>query len=313
MALPQYNTEQLILSIQRRCTVPTSQLTYTETDWAAMATEEMFDILVPMIMSTREEYFVGYVDVPLVEGVIEMPGYTIGEKLRSICYVQGGSPVTLINLPRIDLDIVAGLNQLSFSTIAGFYITGNTLNIYPQNALPQNSTIRLYFYKRRLNLAEPENYGQVVSVDELTGTVQLSNVPTSWEVGTELNSVSGTPNFQITNPLMTVTAVSSPTIILDNVTDVLVGDYFSDVGWSAIPQIPVEAHGYLAQLTAIKALEGLGALEGMKAAQEKLEKMTPGLMIVTSQRVDGSVKKLVNPNRINGYGWGLGRRRWGGW
>jgi len=312
MALPQYDVEQLILNIQRRCTVPTSQLTFTDQDWAAMATDELGDSLIPIIMSTREEYFVEYVDVALSGGSIEIPSDTIGEKLRSVCYLQAGTPLSMINLPRIDLDIVAGFNQFSFTTVAGFYITGNLLNIYPSNALPQNSTIRLYYYKRRLALAQPADYGKIISIDVPGTTLVLSNVPNDWSAGTQVNAVSSVPNFKTTNSLMTITAVSSPSIVVDNVDDLSVGDFVSDLGWSAVPQVPVETHGYLAQLVAVKALEGLGAFDGMKVAQAKLEEMKPDMLIMTSQRVDGSVKKVVNPNRLNGFAGGT-LRRWGGW
>lgn len=105
--------------------------------------------------------------------------------------------------------------------------------------------------------------------------------------------------------------VSAPSVILDSVEGIEVGDYISDLGFSAIPQIPVEAHAYLAQLTAVKALEGLGDRTGMEAAQEKADLLKKSLLVMISQRVDGSVKKVVNPSgglRVNN---GLWRRGYG--
>ncbi len=315
MPLPQYATEQLIENIKRRCAVPTSQLTYTDEDFTLLANDTLQDEIVPTMMTAREEYFVFYEDFASpTNGIIEFPKSAIGAKLRSVCYIQqSANPLLLINLPRIDLDVVAGIGFINNVSLAGFFVQNNALHLYPNTCVPSGTLIRLYFYKRTLTLADPDNYGQVVSIDAMNNTLVLQNVPSGWAVGTTLNSVSSEPNFQTTNDLMTVTAVSTPTIIVDSVAGVEVGDYITEVGFSAIPQVPVEAHAYLAQLTAVLCLEGLGDREGAKAAQDKAEKIKTGLMTVVSQRVDGSVKKVINPNgglrlgsKIGRWGWSRG-------
>jgi hypothetical protein len=312
MPLPQYATEQLIDNIKRRCAVPTSQLTYSPADFTDLANDELQGQVVPLIMATREEYFVTFTDVQVTGNEVEIPDDAAGEKLRSVCFVQSSSPLWLINIPRIDLDVVAGVGFANYASLAGFYIQGNKLMLYPSNSVPQNTTVRLFYYKRTLTLANPSAYGQVLTVDHNTNEMTLSFVPNDWDIGTELNAVSQTQPFGATNSLMTVTNVSSPTVIVDDATGVSVGDYVSDYGFSAIPQVPIEAHAYLAQLTAVKALEGLGDREGMKAAQAKADMLQKALLVMVSQRVDGSVKKILNPNgglRINGGLWrnGFGR------
>lgn len=308
--LPQYTNEQLIENIKRRCTVPTSQLTYTLEDFVELANDELQGEVVPLLMSTREEYFVTFVDVASpADGVIPFPENTVSSKVRSICYVQQSSPLVLINIPRIDLDIVAGVGFANFNTLAGFYIQGNDVIFYPNTSVPTGTMIRIYYYKRTLVLAPPGAYGRVVAINEMDNSLQLDAISFEWEVGTKLNSVSSKPGFEVTNPEMTIVSVSSPTIFVDSVADVTVGDYVSDMGFSAIPQIPIEAHAYLAQLTAAKCLEGLGDAEGMTVALNKAEQLKKGLLVMISQRVDGSVKKVMNPNGGLRFGAGLGR--WG--
>ncbi len=309
MSKPQYNVEELIENIKRRCSVPTSQLTFTNEDFTALANDEMQGEVVPLIMSTREEYFVDYVDVSTTaSGYIPFPEEAVGAKLRSVCYVQQSSPLVLTNLPRIDLDVVAGVGFASMNTLAGFYIQGNDLVLYPESSVPVGTTIRIFYYKRTLVLADPSNYGQVVSIDSGNNTIVVNFVPSSWAIGTELNSVSSRANFQVTNSLVTIVNLSDPSIILDSVEGIEVGDYVSETGFSAIPQIPIEAHPYLAQLTAVKCLEGLGDRPGMETAQAKADILKKNLLVMISQRVDGSVKKVMNPSgglRLNS---GLGRR-----
>ncbi len=311
MALPQYATEQLIENIERRCSVPTSQLTLTDSDWAALANDELQGEVVPLVMAGREEYFVDFVDVlSPFDGIIDFPEHAIGGKLRTVAYYQQTNPLILINLPRIDLDVVAGRGFFNYQTLAGFYIQGNKLCLYPNTSVPTNTTIRLYFYKRTLVLVPPAQYGQVISVDPMTDTVILSRTPSSWAIDTQINTVSQKPNFETTCALATITAVSNPSVILDTVAGISVGDYMSEYGFAAIPQVPLEAHAYLAQLTAAKGLEALGDREGMKAALEKAETLKTSLQVMISGRVDGSPKKVVNPDgglRARG-GW---RRGWG--
>lgn len=310
--LPQYDTDELIENIKRRCSVPTSQLTFTPEDFTLLANDELQGEVVPLLMSAREEYFVEHIDVTAdSEGVIEIPSDAVGAKLRTVCLVQQASPLVLVNLPRIDLDVVAGVGYASFNTIAGFYVQGNDLVLFPNTSVPTGTQIRLYYYKRTLVLADSTQYGRVTSVDPNTNTVVLNFVPYNWAVGDQLNSVSSTPNFKVTNSLMTVTNISSPSIILDDVTDVAVGDYISQYGFSAVPQIPVEAHPYLAQLTAVKCLEGLGDEAGMKVAQAKADVLKDNLLVMISQRVDGSVKKVIDPS--GGLRIQTGRRWRSGW
>lgn len=314
MALPQYNVEQLIENVKRRCAVPTSQITFTNEDFALIANDELHTEVIPLIMSTREEYFVDFVDVNVnTERSIIIPEDAVGAKLRSVCYVQQSSPLVLINLPRIDLDVVAGVGFANYATLAGFYIQGNELMLYPNTSVPVGTQIRLYYYKRTLVLAEPSSYGQVISIDVPNKTLLLNFVPYNWEVGTKLNSVSSKPNFEVTNNTMSVVTLSAPSVIVDDVTGIEVGDYISELGYSAIPQVPIEAHAYLAQLTAVKCLESLGDNPGMQAAQAKADILRKALLVMISQRVDGSIKKVVNPSgglRING---GIYRRGYGRW
>lgn len=263
MSGPSYDMEQLIANIKRRCSIPTSQLTYTEEDFAALANDTLQGEVVPTIMSAREEFFVDYVDIPCPsDRIIDFPTDTVASKVRSVCYVRNTNPLTLTNLPRIDLNTVAGVGFNNYNTLAGFYIQGNKLVLYPNTSVPVSTIIRIYIYKRTLVLDEPSNYGRIIAIDTNTNIVTVDHVNTSWIVGTELNTINGSTPFDTTNELTTITNISSPNITLDSIEGVVVGDYLCNHGYSAVPQIPIECHAYLAQLTAAKCLEGLGDREG---------------------------------------------------
>jgi hypothetical protein len=316
MALPQYSTIELIENIKRRCTVPTSQLTLEDSDFCALANDEMQDIVVPLLMSVKSEYFLTFEDLQSdLTGSITIPEAAVGEKLRSVCWLQNSSPLILNNLPRIDLDVVAGVGPVNYNYLTGFYIQGNKLMLYPNNNISTNQTIRLYYFKRTLVLTDSSNFARITSIDTNNLSIVLDGaVPSSWAAGTRLNAVSSTPSFQTTNELMTITSISSPTIFLDNVDGLSIGDYISLEGYSAIPQIPLEAHAYLAQLTAVKCLETVADRPGMEVAQAKANELRQNMLTITTQRVDGSTKKIINPS--GGLRTGSGFGRWGngkGW
>lgn len=310
---PQYDMEQMIANIKRRCAVPTSQLTYTLSDMTDLCTDTLQGEVVPLLMSTREEYFVEHYDLPVPSNnIIEFPNDTVASKVRSVCYVQQQSPLVLINLPRIDLDIVAGVGFSNYATLTGFYIEGNKMVLYPSTSTRAGTNLRIFFYKRSLVLASPQNYGRITSIDTIAKTATLDYVPPAWTTSTSLNAVSSLPPFAVTAKSVTPVSISSPTIEFSSVSDLTVGDYLSLEGYSAIPQIPIEAHAYLAQLTAAKLLEGLGDFNGMKMALDKATQLKDGMLIMLSQRVDGSVKKIMNPT--GGLRLGASIGRWGrGW
>lgn len=295
MSAPAYDMEAMIANIKRRCTMPTSQVTFEDSDFAELCDDELKESVVPLLMSCREDYFVDYIDQAAPsDGVISFPDNTVASKVRSIAIVAQSSPLILSNLPRISIDTVTGVGFSATSAACGFYVQGNDLVLYPQGAIPGGTTIRIYYYKRTLVLTAPTNYGRVIAVDTATNTLTLDNLPTDWATGDDLNAVDDLPGFQVTKTCQIV-SVSDPSVIVDDATDIEVGHFVSLSGYSAIPQIPIEAHGYLAQLTAAKCLESIGDREGMSAAMAKADKMKDSLLVMLSQRVDGSPKKIISP------------------
>lgn len=309
--LPQYDMEQMIANIKRRCAVPTSQLTYTDSDFTKLCTDELQTMAVPLIMSCREEFFVTTRDIATpADRRIPFPSDTVSSKIRALTYLQQSSPVVTINIPRIDIDIVNGVGFSNYATLAGFYLENNEMVLYPNTSVPVGTMLRMFLYRRTLDIAAPADYGRVLAINTGSNTVTLDFLPPAWEIGDVVNSVNSIMPFDVTNAAMTITNVSSPSLIVDNVDDLQVGDYISLQGYSAIPQIPIEAHAYLAQLTAVQCLEGLGDQTGKQSAEEKAEKLKTNLLILISQRVDGSIKKIMNAS--GGLRLGAGIGRWGG-
>lgn len=320
-----YSNQALINNIIRRCFTPQSQITFTPTAFCLTANDEMQGEVVPLIMSARSDYYLTFEDfTPDSEGKITIPSQAAGDKLADVMIAQGssaGGNLCLYNLTQYELPVIGGYGASgvtfgSFGIVGGtggFYIQGSDLFLYPPNLTNSNQRIRLYYYARPLVLAAPSEYGQIVSIDYLNNSVVLTNVPTSWATGTEINIVSNIPQFKTKVFSDTIVSVSSPTVNLTDVSNASVGDYVSLLGYSGVAQIHVDAHGYLAQLAAAKTLESLGDKEGMDAALLKAESLKKGVLIQVSNRVDNSPKIISNPNggilgAVSWSGWGNSRR-----
>jgi len=305
-----YSVRALINNIKRRCAVPEAAQTFTSEGFTLLANDTLQGEVVPLIMATREEMFVEHYDTPVpADGIIDFPDDTVGNKIRAVTVLMSGTPQYLSNVPRIDLDVVSGVGAAPIITGAGFYIEGNKMKIYPSNGLA-GQTLRIFYYKRTLELADPANYSRIISIDTISNTVVVGLTPSDWEAGTVLNSVNGSTPFNVTNDEIEIVSINAPSIVLSSVEGLNVGDYLSVQGTSGVPQVPIEAQAYLAQLTAAKVLETLGDTQGMQNALAKAEQLKKNLLVMISQRVDGSVKKVINPN--GGLRIGNGLRRWRG-
>lgn len=71
-----------------------------------------------------------------------------------------------------------------------------------------------------------------------------------------------------------------------------VGDYIMKKEETIIPQLPAELRPILAQRTAVKLLEALGDTEGMRNAQQELERMEHNAMELINNRVEGAPQKV---------------------
>lgn len=77
-----------------------------------------------------------------------------------------------------------------------------------------------------------------------------------------------------------------------------VGDFIMEENETIVPQLPAELEPILAQRTAVKMLEALGDFDGMKMAQDELERMEHNSMTLIDTRVEGAPQKITNRHSI---------------
>lgn len=313
--MSKYDMEQLIKTVERRCSLPISQIQLTEDDIVSFANDELQDSLVPLIIRSQQNYFLKNVDlIPDNTGIIPIPSEAVG---CILVYVMATGPnQSFIKLPYLDLGTISEYgNGFGFGIAGGyngygtggFYTEGDDIHLYPSTLLnTYNQELRLYYYGKPLDLIEPDFYGQIVSVDHNTNTVNLSNVPSNWSIDTEVNIVDDQPNFKTLLDTTVVSIVGSDVVLADT-TGISVNDYISLKGTSAVPQVLANAFSYLCQLTVVKCMESIKDNSGLQNASASAERLKQDLVGLISNRVQGQPQKIVNNNWFTG--WNGGRWR----
>jgi hypothetical protein len=193
MANPWLTSNDLIASVQRKISFPTSQQTFSNLDVLAFANEEMFIAQVPSVLEFHQEYFVSYKVVPLQVNlnIYPIPNRATGMKLRDLFWQdQNGN---LFEMTRVDehdkafYQMNGGANQ----AIHTFYLQGNDVVLTPGvvNA-PTGSLVFVFFIRPN----------QLVKNDR---TIQINN-----SLINPLDTVSLNLNA-IYNKIATYTAVNT--------------------------------------------------------------------------------------------------------
>tara|TARA_R100000781_G_scaffold6971_3_gene6878 strand:- start:402 stop:1325 length:924 start_codon:yes stop_codon:yes gene_type:complete len=296
-----YTITSLIASVKRRCSVPTAQSLFQNTDFASLLSEEMQSIIVPLIMSEQEGYFIHSKDMTIDGSTKEfrIPDRAIGGKLKDVGFYNSNSD-TLNLRPRLSLEDYGNRRGNFLHDLTGYWLKDNKIVFNPAPT-DTGDTVRVYYYRRPSNLVQLSETGKITAIDTDTKVVTIDTVQSSWTTANTFDFIRGRGMFQSLGDDLAITAMpdSSSLTFTDTLpTDLAVGDYVALSGKSPIAQIPYEAHHLLAQLGAIKVNEALGDMQGLQMAQSKYDVLVNAMLRSINNRVDGSPRKVVNRNGI---------------
>ena len=304
MATEDHTTTALVTGIKRRGSIPENQNLFTTPDLLAMADDEMRSNLYPMLMNLHAEYFVDKTDTPVSSGTdneFSFPSTAISTKLRDVTIIDtnGGE----FSIPQLSQDTVydrdSGSRSTNPSQNLGFFIRGNKVKLYPK--VPEGDyNLRLYFFRRPNRLVVTSAAGKITAIDSTLNIMTLSNVPAAWTTGDTICALDSKPSFNLKVETDTLVDVSAPTIEVADVSSYTIGDWVCLEGESTIPQIPVESHPILEQAVCTLALLALGDPK-WKEHEAKLQQMRIAFQQMTSGRVEGEAKVIVDPVAIQNF------------
>lgn len=291
MAISQFKatTTDLLNSITSRGLVPTNQNTYTQAQILQLADEELQIGLLPLVISTQEEYYATYKDYPVFATAYTLPERAVGGKLRALVLVDSAGNEQPIM--RIEFE------DIPYQFDMGYYFRGNEI-VFTR---APTSTVRMYYHTRPSHLILTSECGLVATVGATS--VDLSSVPATFATTATYDVVSSTAPCKVRALDISVSSFVGVTANFPALPVVAVGDYLCLSGQSPCIQLPYELIPILAQRVAVKVLEGIGDVDGMKRAQEKLHEMEPRAFRLLEPRVDSQPHKVLNRNSvIRSYG-----------
>lgn len=291
---------EFLAGVKRAITVPTYQPRFGDPDLLELANEEQRTLVVPMIMSLREDYFIVRQNqtVTSSDTTVAIPPRAIGRTLRDV--LLSNSNNLYVSLPRISLEDSYLWRNRGTGTPQGFVVIDDGFQLIPLPATP--CTLEILWAIRPSEIVVETRAADVVSVG--TDTITLTRIPSNITVGSLVDVTMGRPGYRIVYRDLSVTNISGNTITLSGfsvsspVTGVTAGDSVSTAGETAVIQMPDEALDVLVQATAVRVLEALSIPEQLEMAQKIMERKIRACRDLMTPRVEGAIQKIINRNGL---------------
>ena len=296
-----FTTADLLASINLRAFAPVDATTFTNTDLLNLADEEIQTILVPHLMSMREEYFVTYKDISIVSGTntYDIPIRAIGLGVRSVALVNTSGGIK--PLPLLNITDIASTSSVG---VQGFYVMNNSIILYPT---PNNSTdvLRVHYQRAPSKLVETSAAYLISAISGLTPATytqftSASTPPTNFIAGDYFDIIrqdGGQETIQMDfqpntiNTSLNVIAFPAGTITATT----RIGDYVARTNESPLIQFPKEYRPILAQAVTVRVLQSM-RLPGIEQEIDRLKQMLDGVKLLVGVRSIGQKKKIVTKN-----------------
>jgi hypothetical protein len=282
---------RLLDGLKRRITMPASQVLLLDSDILEIADDVTQSKLLPLIMSTRQDFFVTVTEIASVPGqaAYSIPYRAIGRTLRDLKIKSSGSTrdVNLIALEDEHMFLFA-------SEPEGFYFRGDKIVLIPAPSNP-SLVIQQWWLCPPGKLVKTDDAGFVTSFDSTTVTV--SSVPGTITTGTVVDFIAGKSGNSTLGFDATVTNVSGNVITFGAgviPSDLVTGDYVSVAQTTPVIQLPDECYRYLETETAISCLKAIGDAEGAAALESVALEEAKNVKIMLEPRIEGESTKIIN-------------------
>lgn len=290
-----YTTDELISQIKRRgmiASTSSSTNTLSTTDLLSFINDEIQTFMVPLIMSTREEFFVTYADQTIAAGTsaYEIPPRAIGAKLKNVTVLNGSDYVPL---ERIEPEAITRSPTTANGPPEGYYLQGNSVVLWPTPSV--SGTLRLYYFIRPNRCVVAADCSAITTVGSTTVVVST--------VGTNFGTSAAYYDFVKYKGAFECRAIdqsgtrSTTTLTFSGgvPSNVVVGDYVALAGESPFPQIPIELHPLLAQRVVVRALEATSD-PSVPIHVAEADRMKQAALTMLTPRSEGSSRYVINRN-----------------
>jgi hypothetical protein len=277
-----YDTTRLLAQVNLKGALPSGR--FTDAEILDLATDALTSLVVPLINSTREEYYVLSSDISTVSGTASynIPDRAVGQVLREVKLISG---TEIVDLTRLDPEDITSTQS---GTPFGFYLQANKIVLYPTPD-SASTTLRVTYFGRTGYLIATTSAAAITAI---AGNVITCVPPSTWTNANTFDIIGGSwlRGYDLA---ATTVAGGSITFTATVPSDLAVGDYVALAGYSPIPQCPVEAHALLVQLTVVACLEAMGDQTNLGPAKEKADMLAAALKGVLQNRIQGAGRRFT--------------------
>lgn len=304
VAAPSYTVDSLVTKFRNRYLNPTSQSLFQDDDVISLLDDELRSVIIPVITSVREEFWVKTQDTPINGSAsYTIPSNAAGGVLRDVVFVDtAGNEIEITQLSPAHIKATFPFGyQLPLYTF-GYYWKNDQIVPYPQQAASATGyTLRMKPIRRPNDLTSVDNCGQITVIAGKVLT--LGNVPTDWTTSTTFDIIQNAPQFTAIAEASTITAISGTSVTLTTVpTGLAVGMWVCPTTMSCIPQIPYEAFGLLIESGIVAMCGSLGDTQGAGLHQKTADKYRQDFIDLITPRSQLGTKKIVNRNNPMSFG-----------
>lgn len=287
-------SDELLDGLKSRAIIPSSQALYSDANILTMADDVIAVMLVPLLTSLRQDYFVTtstQVTVASQNGY-KIPYRSIGRTLRDLKLYKTSTPASKIDLTRIaseDEHLYLGTGSPF-----GFYFKQDKYVLVP-TPTDTSYTLEEWYMIQPSRLVQVSQAAKVVS---FTSTmVTCDAIPAEIVTNSVIDFIDGYPGHTIRSMDKTVTAISGNTLTFASgviPSDLAVDDYIALKQKTPFITLPEECYRLLESELAHRILTAQGDFEGAKNLDATIMKETENLKKVLEPRVKGEATKMIN-------------------
>ncbi len=307
-----YTADDLLVEVRRAGSLPATATTGTaDSDILAHADSEIRDTLVPLLLSTREEYYERVIDTTVAAGTAayRLNKRVAHSRVNTVQWV--GTDGSTANLARIEPKRTAELaTGVSTGQPWAYYMEGSRVVLFPTPG--STGTLRIRAFVRPGRLALSAALGSF-AVSAVSGSYVLTITGHSYTTSTPVDVIAGTPSFEHlaldTYPTATSTATTITLAATAFNSAPSVGDYVVAPDTTPFIQLPVEMHPALIELTTARLLRSLGKLSEAQAHGDDAKRLVELAVNTLTPRTEAHDRKIVGGPMWRKYTLGM----WGRW
>lgn len=283
----------------------TSSTGTADSDILAVADEELRTRIAPLIVASRQEWWVASSRVSLIAscGTYKVPRRAVGGRIRELQLKRADGSVR--NMKRIELEESYQLSQALTGEPELFWLKGDFVCVWPEPATA-SGYLQFDFLARpgRLTSTSPTGYA-ITAAAASTGTTATITAATADAVtasssgyadivraasGFSYTAVDVHGSMHATNHTLTVT--DKNLALPDDFANLLVGDYIFPSDQCFVVPLPVEMHGVFVHYVVASLKRQLGDMASADVFEKTAQRMSADALQTLEPRVDGEPRRL---------------------